>query len=52
MKDLKERVAAYQFAMSMARTMLSRGIITEEQYRKIDTIMTKRHGISSSTIYR
>lgn len=52
MNDLNERVLAYQIAMSLARSMLSRGIITEEEYRKIDTIMTRKYGLSSSTIFR
>lgn len=50
--DLKERVARYQFAMAMARTMLSRGLITEGNYHDIDTIMTRKYGLSSCTIYR
>lgn len=52
MADLQDRVVRYQLAMSMARTMLSRGIITEEKYHEIDTIMANKHGLSSSTIYR
>ena len=52
MADLQERVIRYQLAMSMARTMLDRGILTEEKYHDIDTIMAKKHGLSSSTIYR
>lgn len=52
MNDLNERILAYQIAMSLARSMLSRGIITEEEYRKIDTIMTRKYGLSSSTIFR
>ena len=50
--DLKERVARYQFAMAMARNMLSKGMITKGNYHDIDTIMTKKYGLSSSTIYR
>lgn len=52
MDDLKRRVASYQLAMSFARGLLEKGIITREEYRKIDTIMTKRHGLSSSSIFR
>ncbi len=50
--DLKERVARYQFAMAMARNMLSKGMITEGNYHDIDTKMTEKYGLSSSTIYR
>jgi len=52
MNDLNERILAYQIAMSLARSMLAKGIITEEEDRKIDTIMTKKYGLSSSTIFR
>jgi len=52
MNDLNERILAYQITMSLARSMLAKGIITEEEYRKIDTIMIKKYGLSSSTIFR
>ena len=52
MTDLQEKIIRYQMAMSMARTMLARGIITEEKYHEIDTIMAKKHDVSSCTIYR
>ena len=52
MNDLNERILAYQIAMSLAHSMLAKGIITEEEYRKIDTIMTQKYGLSSSTIFR
>lgn len=52
MDELKRKVAAYQFAMSFARSMLSQGLISEEEYREIDTIMTEKYGLSSSTICR
>lgn len=46
-----QQVARYRIAMSMARSMLNRGIITSEEYAKIDTIMAKRAGISLGTIF-
>ena len=46
-----QQVARYRIAMSMARSMLNRGIITPEEYAKIDTIMAKRAGISLGTIF-
>lgn len=52
MVELQERLIKYQLAMSMARTMLARGILTEEKYHDIDTIIAKKYGLSSSTIYR
>lgn len=52
MDDYGKRVIAYQLAMSLARSMLTQGIISEEEYRKIDTIMTEKHGLFSGTIFR
>lgn len=45
------QIVRYRIAMSMARSMLDKGIITPEEYAKIDTIMAKKAGISSCTIF-
>ena len=52
MDDFRERLTAYQTAMSLARNMLRQGIISEDDYRKIDTIVDKKHGVSSCSIFR
>lgn len=52
MNELYQRLAAYQAAMALARSMLRKGIISQEDYRKIDTIIANKHGISSCTIFR
>ena len=41
----------YRMAMSMARELVNRGIISEEEYAIIDTIMTKKHLETSCTIF-
>lgn len=41
----------YRMAMSMARELVNRGIISEEEYVIIDTIMTKKHLETSCTIF-
>jgi hypothetical protein len=46
------RVALYQATMSLMRGMLTKGVISEEEYDEIDTIFAEKYGISSSTIYR
>ena len=46
------RIIQYRLAMSMAKEMLMRGIISEEQYGIIDTIMLEKYGVSSCTIFR
>lgn len=50
--ELSWRIVAYRTASSIARSMLSQGIITKEEYRKIDTILLKKYGLSSCSIFR
>lgn len=52
MDDYRQRLLSYQTTMSLIRTMLSDGLISEDEYRKIDTIMSKRYGVSLSSIFR
>ena len=52
MPDFEQRQLAYQAAMALARRMLSKGLISEEQYAEIDTIIAKKYGISSCSIFR
>lgn len=52
MADIQNRVMAYQTAMALVRSLYDRGLISEAEYLKIDTIMTKKHGLSSDSIYR
>ena len=49
--DYLQRIVRYRIAMSMAKSMLNKGIITEEEYAKIDTIMTKNAELSLDTIF-
>ena len=51
MDDFRERLTAYQTAMSLARNMLRQGIISEDDYRKIDAIIAKKHRVSSCSIF-
>ena len=50
--NLNTRLTLYRRAMSLATEMLRRNIISAEEYAKIDTIMAKKYGVSSSTIFR
>ena len=47
-----DRLVAYKAAMSLATAMLRRGIISERDYAEIDTIMTKKYGLSLDSIFR
>ena len=52
MTDYEKRLMAYQTAMALARSMHSKGLISAKEYAKIDTIIAKKYGISSGSIFR
>lgn len=51
-QEYYQRLAAYRSAMSLALAMQERGIISEKDYAKIDTIMAKKYRINSGSIFR
>lgn len=51
-KEMYEKILDYRTAMIVASDLLKKGIISEKEYNKIDTIMTKKYGLSSSTIFQ
>ena len=52
MNLLEDRVVLYQLALSMAKSMLHRGIITAEQYVTAEAIFAEKYGLFSNSIYR
>lgn len=42
----------YQTVMAWARSLLSKSIISKAEYTRIDTMMMKKYGISSGSIFR
>ena len=52
MPDFEQRQMAYQAARALAPRMLSKGLISEEEYAEIDTNIAKKYGISSCSIFR
>ena len=48
----RERLEQYLASMLQAKQMLSMGILTPEDYAKIDIIMAEKYGISSCSLYR
>ena len=46
------RMLGYKSAMAHARRMLSYGIITEDEYAIIDTIMADKYGLSPCSLFR
>ncbi len=41
----------YQATMAMTRSMLNQGLITEDEYRQIDTIFTEKYAPSSGALF-
>lgn len=52
MPDYRSQLERYLAAMFQAKQMLSMGILTPEDYAKIDTKMAEKYDISSCSIYR
>lgn len=52
MSDYDKRLFSYQTVMALARSMRSKGLISAREYAKIDTIIAKKYGISSCSIFR
>lgn len=50
-EELTKKITAYRTAISIIKSILIQGIITKEEYRKIDTMLTKKYGLSSYTIF-
>ena len=49
--EYRKKVIAYRITMCVFKGLVLDGTITEEDYRKIDTIMTKKYGLYSSTLF-
>ena len=50
--DYRSRLERYLAAMFQARRMLSMGILTPEDYAKMDTKMAEKYDVSSCSMYR
>lgn len=50
--ELKGNIIRYKTSMAMFKDLLKRGIITAEEYAKIDTIIAKKYGVNSCSIFR
>ena len=46
-----EKENLYQATMSIAKNLLGKGIISEEEYEQIDTNFRKKYDISLSTLF-
>ena len=53
MKDeLFERIVMYKATMSLVKSMLNQGLITEEEYSEIDRLFACKYGLDLSVLYR
>ena len=50
-KRLFEKVKAYKTGLALMKEMRSAGIITDEDYRIMCTVLAEKHGLKSSTIF-
>lgn len=50
-KDFANRLFAYKTTLAIVKSMIQQGIISEEEYLIIDTIMLKKYGLSSCSIF-
>ena len=49
--EYRQALIAYRTSMSIAKEMLSQGIITPEDYAKIDRKIAENHGLNLSQIW-
>lgn len=49
--ELRMKIIHYRTAMSVVKQMVLEGIISEEEYSEIDTILRAKYAISLSTIF-
>ena len=50
--ELFDKLFRYQTVMALVRSLLEKSVITKSEYAKIDTMMAKKYGISSCSIFR
>jgi len=52
MSEVRANLDGYISAMAQAKMMLSNGLINQEEFEDLDTMMAKKHGISLCSIFR
>ena len=50
-EELYRKVSDYRVAMSIIKSMLKSGIISDRDYSEIDTIIANTYGLNSDTIF-
>lgn len=52
MSDFVKRLEAYHMAMGIARSLLAKGIISADDYKRIEGVMAEKYGLSKRSIFR
>lgn len=52
MSEVRANLDGYISAMAQAKMMLSNGLINQEEFEDLDTMMAKKYGISLCSIFR
>lgn len=47
-----DKLFRYQAVMAWVRSLLEKSLITRKEYAKIDTMIRKKYGVSSCSIFR
>ncbi len=50
-KEFYNSLTSYKASMKQAKTMLEMGLISADDYTKIDTILAQKYGLNSCSIY-
>ena len=50
--ELFERIVMFKATMSLVKSMLSEGLISEEEYSEIDRIFASKYGLDLSVLFR
>ena len=49
--ELFERIVIYKATMILGKSMLSQGLISEEEYDEIDRIFASKYGLDLSVLF-
>ena len=50
-KEQYEQEKKYLVTMNMAKKLLEKGVISDEEYRQIDTKFQQKYGVTFSTLF-
>ncbi len=51
-KELLDKVTGFRTAMMIVKAMISKGLITDDDYREVELKLAEKYGLKSTTIFR